>query len=325
MTRFLLFAAALLLAGQAQAYVILESKYRVEVKPGLFEDHLVLKCDNGRKITVSWEARLSEACGEVDIPRTGAAAAQDEAQERQAGQDRQSSQERQKEIMMSRVREQYGNVDERHVTIPSGVAGAEPHFSPQMREILKRYELCRKNTKNNPTCAAERHQAMAALSAQPAASEFAAGASAAGEPQPAPKAKPAAKHKQAAAKPAAKSDPAPSDQADAGAPKPEPEVPHAAATPAGPAPAHANPEPQAANATMPVAPASTPEPTSMPDRATREQKIAADYALCMRAKPKFECESARSAALKALDTPAKPKTKGKSTVKAPQQPDVVAN
>ena len=76
---------------------------------------------------------------------------------------------------MSRVREQYGDVDERHVTVPSGVAGAEPHFSPQMREILKRYELCRKNTKGSPTCAAERNQAMAALSAQPPGSEPAAG------------------------------------------------------------------------------------------------------------------------------------------------------
>ena len=91
---------------------------------------------------------------------------------------------------MSRVREQYGNVDEKHVTVPSGVAGAEPHFSPQMREILKRYELCRKNTKGSPTCAAERNQAMAALSAQPGGGEPTA------EPQPPAKAKPAAaKHK----------------------------------------------------------------------------------------------------------------------------------
>ena len=71
MNRFLLLFAALFLAGQAQAYVILESKYRVELKPGVFEDQLVLKCDNGRKITVPWEARLSEACGEVDIPKAG--------------------------------------------------------------------------------------------------------------------------------------------------------------------------------------------------------------------------------------------------------------
>ena len=94
MNRFLLFAA-LFLAGPAQAYVILESKYRVEVKPGMFQDQLVLKCDNGRKITVPWEARLSEACGEVEIPRGAAAAAADDAQERAAAQERPAAQDSQ--------------------------------------------------------------------------------------------------------------------------------------------------------------------------------------------------------------------------------------
>ena len=63
----------LLLAGPAQAYVILESKYHVEVSPGMFDDQLVLKCDNGRKLTVSWDAKLSEVCGEVIIPKSAAA------------------------------------------------------------------------------------------------------------------------------------------------------------------------------------------------------------------------------------------------------------
>ncbi len=71
MNRTPLFLLALLLAGPAQAYVILESKYRVEVSPGVFEDQLVLKCDSGRKITVPWDARLSEVCGEVNIPKSG--------------------------------------------------------------------------------------------------------------------------------------------------------------------------------------------------------------------------------------------------------------
>jgi hypothetical protein len=159
MNRYLLCFATLLLASQAQAYVILESKYRVEVKPGLFEDQLVLKCDNGRKITVPWEARLSEACGEVTSPERA------KLRPWPATAEQQDSRERQKEIMMSRVREQFGDIDESHVTVESGLCGAEPHFSPQMREILKRYELCRKNTKGSPTCATERNQAMAALSA----------------------------------------------------------------------------------------------------------------------------------------------------------------
>jgi hypothetical protein len=278
MNRFLLFAV-LLLAGQAQAYVILESKYHVEVKPGVFEDQLVLKCDNGRQITVPWEARLSESCGEVIIPRAAAA---------EPASPKAESQERQKEILMSRVREQYGNVDERHVTAEAGPDGAEPHFSPQMREILKRYELCRKNTKGSPSCAAERNQAMAALSAQPSGSEPAAAESAVVEPQPTAKGK-TAKHK-----------PMPSN--------------------AETSPASAEAEPQ--QTAMPPSP---PAAAPAPDRAARAQKIADDYAWCMRAKPKFECETARAAALKALDMPGKPKSKSKAAARATQAPDVAAN
>jgi hypothetical protein len=312
MNRSLLFAA-LLLAGQAQAYVILESKYRVEVKPGVFQDQLVLKCDNGRKMTVPWEARLSEACGEVEIPRAGATAAA-------APQD--DGQERQKEIMMSRVREQYGDVDERHVTVPSGVAGAEPHFSPQMREILKRYELCRKSTKGSPTCAAERNQAMAALSAQPPGSEPADGPTATGGPQPTTKGKQAVKHKPAAAKPVTKPDPMPSEHADA-ATAPEADAVHAAAPSAA---AAVKPEAEAMHVATPPSPsAAAPDAAPAVDRVTRQQKIAEDYAWCMRAKPKFECEAARAAALKALDTPVKAKPKSKSAAKATQSPAVVTN
>ncbi len=317
MNRYLLCFATLLLAGQAQAYVILESKYRVEVKPGVFEDQLVLKCDNGKKITVPWEARLSEACGEVDIPRAGAgtaaAAARDNADEQQ-----QDSREKQTEIMMSRVREQFGDIDERHVTVESGLGGAEPHFSPQMREILKRYELCRKNTKGSPTCATERNQAMAALSAPAAGNGAAAVQSTGAEPQPAApvKGKPAAKHKQAAAKPVAKPS-APSAEpakVEAAAPVESEAEPMQAAMPAAP-PAPGEP------AAMPVAAAATPAP----DRAAREEKIARDYASCMRAKPKFECETARAAAIKALDAPAKAKAKSKSAAKTVPAPAVAAN
>jgi hypothetical protein len=288
MNRILLFTA-LLLAGPAQAYVILESKYRVEVSPGVFEDQLVLKCDNGRKITVAWEARLSEACGEVDIPR-GAAAAQAAAE----------NQERQKEIVRSRVREQYGDIDESHVTVETGLDGTDAHFSPQMRQILKRYELCRKNTKGSPTCAAERNQAMAALSSQPTDAGPAPEQAAAAEPQPAVKAMPATK-------PVAKPDPAPARRAETESMPLPPEETHAVAQPATPAA-----KPAAENA----APAE--------ERAAREQKIAIDYAWCMRAKPRFECETERAAALKALDAPAKPKTRSKAA-RAPKSPEVAAN
>jgi hypothetical protein len=279
----------------------------------VFEDQLVLKCDNGRKLTVPWEARLSEACGEVDIPRAAQAAApKDEAQERQ------------KEILMSRVREQLGNVDERHVTVESPQGGTEPHFSPQMREILKRYEVCRKSTKNSPTCAAERNQAMAALSSQPVGSE-----PAAVEAKPTPKAKsskPAAKPKPVAAKPAPKPEaepaehvepiaiePVPVEPAEAAA-KPEPEITQTAAT---------APPAATATAATPSAAAATPAPA--PDRTAREQKIAEDYAQCMRARPKFECETARAAALKALDAPARSKAKPKTAASKTPSPGVASN
>lgn len=283
MHRALLFAAVVL-SFPAQAYVILESKYRVEVAPGVFEDQLVLKCDNGRQITVPWEARLSEACGEVDIPRT-AAPAQPAA----------ASQERQKEIQKARMREQFGDIDERHVTVESGLEGGDAHFSPQMREILKRYELCRKNTKGSQTCAAERDQAMAALSSRPAASEP---QQQPAEPRPAPDPK-------AAVKPAAS--PAASAETESTRPTPAAEPAYAVAPPAAPP---AKPAPQ------------TPEPAA--DRVAREQKIAEDYAWCMRAKPRFVCDTERADALKALDAPAKPKVKNKAA-KGSRSPEVAAN
>ena len=38
-------------------------------------------------------------------------------------------------------------------------------------------------------------------------------------------------------------------------------------------------------------------------RANAERKITADYASCMRAKPKYECEQLRAKAISALDNP----------------------
>jgi len=64
MHRTLLFAA-ILLSGPAQAYVILESKYRVEVSPGVFEDQLVLKCDNGSPLVAEAVRSLLERWGVV--------------------------------------------------------------------------------------------------------------------------------------------------------------------------------------------------------------------------------------------------------------------
>ena len=43
-------------------------------------------------------------------------------------------------------------------------------------------------------------------------------------------------------------------------------------------------------------------------RAAAERKIADDYATCMRAKPKFDCEKSRAKALSALEAPKPAKT-----------------
>lgn len=267
MNRALLLLLTALLAGPAQAYVILESKYHVEVEPGKFEDQLVLKCDNGRKISVGWDARLSEVCGEVVIPK-GAVATPSVN----------TAQQREKDFILSNVREQYGNVDERHIEDERASGETQPHFSPQMRAVLKKYEVCRKQSKNSQACAAARDRALAALQ-QPAAESNA-------EAAPASKPKAAAKDKAAPAQPD--------------------DTERAAAVEAIDAPTGA--EPEAAPASADAAPAS--------DRSTLEQKIAEDYTRCMRAKPKFECETDRAAALKALGLPTKTKAKRKPHVAA---------
>jgi hypothetical protein len=293
MNRSLLFLA-LLLAGPAQAYVILESKYHVEVSPGVFDDQLILKCDNGRKLTVSWDARLSEVCGEVIIPRAAAAPSEG------------AGQQRQKEISTSRVHAQEGNVEENHVKVDAGADGAAPRFSPQMREILKRYELCRKHTKGSPSCAAERNQAMAALDAQPPGIAPAADTMPAAGSQAATNAKPTAASHRQAAKPAAKPNGTPAAHADA-------------------APAVAEPEAGALDAAIEAAPVTKPEALApAPDRTARAQKIAQDYTWCMRAKPKFDCDTQRAAALKTLDVPAKSKAKDKAAA-AGKSADLATN
>ena len=53
-------------------------------------------------------------------------------------------------------------------------------------------------------------------------------------------------------------------------------------------------------------------------RAAAERKIADDYAACMRAKPKFDCEQSRAKALSALEAPkpAKPQRPRKQAAAA---------
>jgi hypothetical protein len=246
--------------------------------------------------------------------------------------------------MMSRVREQYGNVDEKYVQFESGPAGTSMRFQGPIRDIIKRYEICRKQTKNSPTCVAERDQAMAALApaegkaaAQPAAR--AAAENPAAEGKPLAEAKPATEAKAIVSKPAvskkkggAKATPQPEakpmgkpDAVAGDSAQSKPVVEGGAAQPGGKPTAKAAPAEPGEAAPLPVAetpagkPASQPAPAAAPEAVPAaapadEQKIAEDYARCMRAKPKFECEQERAKALSALTKPkaAKPAPKAKT-------------
>jgi hypothetical protein len=239
------------------------------------------------------------------------------------------------------VREQYGNIDEKYVQFESGPAGLSMQFQGPIRDILKRYEICRKQTKNSPTCVSERDQAMAALApaegkpaAQPEAR--AAAENAVPEGKPLAEAKPVVEPKvtatkaavskkkgaakatsQPAAKPVAKPDAVVADVVESkhvleAAPAQPAGNPPAKgeATEAAPIPAAAAPRAKSA----PQSPAAaTPEPVPAAT-AANEQKIAEDYAWCMRAKPKFECDQERAKALSALSKPkaAKPAPNAKS-------------
>jgi hypothetical protein len=48
-----------------------------------------------------------------------------------------------------------------------------------------------------------------------------------------------------------------------------------------------------------------PQPSEAELRAAAEQKINQDYMACMRAKPKFDCDQARTKSMAGLDKPAK--------------------
>jgi hypothetical protein len=245
--------------------------------------------------------------------------------------------------MMSRVREQYGNIDEKYVQFESGPAGTSMQFQGPIRDILKRYEICRKQTKNSPTCVSERDQALAALApaegktaAQPAAR--AAAQTAIPEGKPLSEAKPVAEPKvtatkatvskkkgaakatpQPAAKPVAKPDAVVADVVESKHVLEAAPTQPASKSPAKDEAAEAAPmpgaeAPRAKPAPQPTA-AAAPEPPPAAASAN-EQKIAEDYAWCMRARPKFECEQERAKALSALSKPkvAKPAPNAKSMI-----------
>ena len=282
----LLAAGALaLLSCNASAYQIIQSHFHVEVAPNKYVDQLVLRCEDGKEITVPWQSKLAESCGEdlmgnVTRPRAEAKAAPIDEQQKQA--------------MMTQLRSQYGNISDKQVEFVQGASGTTTHFKGPMVEVLKKYESCRKTHKDKTFCANERDRAMAKLAdpepAAAAATESLAPAASESATKPARTEPPvtAAAEQPGHAEPVATA-PAQPARAEAAA----------AAAPAQPARAEA----AAAAQPTPAVAAPAVQPSDAELRAAAERKIADDYAACMRAKPKFECEQSRAKALSALEAP----------------------
>jgi hypothetical protein len=302
--------ALALLSCSASAYQIVQSHFHVEVAPNKYVDQLVLRCEDGKEITVPWQSKLAESCGEdlmgnVTRPPADAKAAPIDDQQKQA--------------MMTQLRAQYGNISEKQVEFTQGASGTTTHFKGPMVEVLKKYESCRKTHKDKTFCAKERDRAMAQL-AEPEAAAAATTESptpaapesvskpARAEPPVAAAATQAAHAEHVAAKPAQPVRAEPVAATPVQAARAEP----VATTPVQPAqaePAAATPAQPARAETVAAAPAQSttatpaPQPSDAEMRAAAERKVADDYTACMRAKPKFECEQARAKALSALDAP----------------------
>ncbi len=342
----LLVTGALTLASSnLMAYQIVESRFHVEVAPNKFVDQLVLRCEDGRQVTVPWQSKLAESCGEdlmgnVTIPPAKAGAPPIDEQQKQA--------------MLEQLRSQYGNISEKQVEFISGPGGVSTRFKPPIVEILKKYESCRKALKDKSYCAGERDKALARLAdpkptpaaGAPESTESAPQESAAAAPLPDAQSHPAASTampqqgkaqtvpsvpeatsrspapvaapQQARAQSAALVTEGSSRSAAATAATQQtksqtvPSIPEASArtAPAQPATSQAaasesapgGATPQAA-AGAPATEASAPAPTKAELRAAAEQKINQDYMACMRAKPKFDCDQARTKSMAALDEP----------------------
>ena len=273
-------AAALSLAsGALHAYQIIEGRYRVEIAPGVLQDQLVVRCDDGRTLTVPWETKLAEACREglmgEPLPKAAAksrppAAAANTSPVHDGAKPAPAAPvsaqadpapaslldpQAQQDAMLTQVRAQFGNVPEQYIEFKPGADGLSMRFLPPLSDILRKYETCRRARDLSADCGGERDRALARLS---------------DAPSPPLAVKPEKPHTVA-----------------------RKHLPTAAESSRSNAPAAALPGP-ATPAVQAPAPAT-------PDRAVAEQKIGEDYAWCMRAKPKFECEQARARALGEID------------------------
>ena len=277
--RVLATATLALGCGGVQAYHIVEGRYRVETAPGVFEDQLVVRCDDARTITVPWETRLAEACGESlmggPAPKALKAASQEPPRKPRAG--GRNAQRcalaggcprakggdahpgpravRQPARALHRVQAKCGRV----VHAVSAAAFGHPQ---EVRDLPQGARAARRlrGRARSGACQPDRHRA--------------AGRSRQG--------------RQAGDGNRGRSLNLPSIRLRNGVKSTEP-----SALP---------PQPQSVKQVSEPA-------TTASDRAAAEQKIGEDYSWCMRVKPKFECDQARTKALSELDKPKTPKAK----------------
>jgi hypothetical protein len=273
MRSFTLFASAVVLAltnGAVHAYQIVEGKYRVETSPGVFQDQLVVRCEDGRQLTLPWETKLREACGEslmgAEMPQPIEAAAAP-APARPASPsvpDFGTSFEVQKRMLLTRLRVQSGDVPEQLVSFEQRPDGLVMHHAPALSAVLKQFETCREARGSD--CVAVRNAAYARLRATDAAAAAAvapASVTAAQANQPPHTAPPTQVQPAKAGRPAASK-----SNAKPVAVRPSKAVGHA--------PSQAQGDEW---------------------RAMMENEIAEQYKWCVRSKPKEKCEQARARAL----------------------------
>jgi hypothetical protein len=334
--RSLVVAGVMALAsGDLLAYRILESRYHVEVGPDKYIDQLVLRCEDGHTVTVPWQSQLAESCredlmGNVTLPAATADAVLVDEQQKQTMLAQLRSQygnisEKQVEFIsgpsglstrfkppMVAVLKSYESCRKTHKD-KTFCAGERDSAMAQLADAKP---ADAKPTAAGPTpakpAASDTAVPAGAEAVTPASSEAAASKPATHTPSK------TARHtssKSAAPTPPKVATPTPTEAVvpasteaaapatvEAVTPVPTESVRTARAQPAAPVAAAQPVAPvAAAQPVAPVAAAQPAQPSQAEARAAAEQKIADDYASCMRAKPKFECEQSRSKAITALD------------------------
>ncbi len=313
--------AIVLIAAPAHGYRIVEGKYRVEVAPDVFQDQLVVRCDDGRQLTLPWETDLRRACGENLLGSSEPPDAKPERDRSESAKPRMASSvtdftssfEIQKRMHLTRLRVQFGEVPEELVSFHQGPEGISPRYAPALAEVLDEFEACRST--RGTDCVAVRNASYARLRAR--ASSPAGG----GAPRPVagkdamPGADPLRQVRRSVEPRIVQSAPAPQPIRQAAATHQVRPTLSGASTPLD--------RPQnalAPSTTVPHSGGST--LSAAQQRTTAERAIAKRYRQCMREKPKYECEQARARALAELkktdDNGRKTKTRPVRTARPPQ-------